>query len=134
MADIEDQAFRVIHSRSGGVLQSELWKILDIDSRKCSRVVKKLLDRIGKLIGEGLSDITIILASHACEIGTAEYNLALSKRRGQNVKEYLESHHGIKPARIIVKPFGEVKPVAPNDTEVNRAKNRRVEIIGVRRG
>ncbi|KQC03484.1 MAG: AsnC family transcriptional regulator [Methanoculleus sp. SDB] len=44
MADIEDQAFRVIHSRSGGVLQSELWKILDIDSRKCSRVVKKLLD------------------------------------------------------------------------------------------
>jgi DNA-binding MarR family transcriptional regulator len=44
MADIEDQAFRVIQSRSKGVLQSELWKILEIDSRKCSRVVKKLLD------------------------------------------------------------------------------------------
>lgn len=44
MADIEDQAFRVIQSRSKGVLQSELWKLLEIDSRKCSRVVKKLLD------------------------------------------------------------------------------------------
>lgn len=44
MPDIADEAFRVIQSRSEGVLQSELWKLLDIDSRKCSRVVKKLLD------------------------------------------------------------------------------------------
>ncbi len=39
-----EEAFKVIQSRSDGVLQSELWKILDVDSRKCSRIVKKLLD------------------------------------------------------------------------------------------
>jgi DNA-binding Lrp family transcriptional regulator len=44
MADLEVEALKIIQSRPEGVLQSELWKLLDIDSRKCSRVVKKLLD------------------------------------------------------------------------------------------
>lgn len=44
MTDIADAAIEAIRAHPEGVLQSELWKILDIDSRKCSRVVKKLLD------------------------------------------------------------------------------------------
>ncbi len=40
----EEDAFRLIASQSEGVLQSELWKMLEVDSRKCSRIVKKLLD------------------------------------------------------------------------------------------
>ncbi|MDD1672482.1 MAG: MarR family transcriptional regulator [Methanomicrobiales archaeon] len=48
MASIEEEALRLIQSTPGGILQSELWKNLNIDSRKCSRIVKKLLD--GELI------------------------------------------------------------------------------------
>jgi Lrp/AsnC family leucine-responsive transcriptional regulator len=44
MSNPVDDAFKVIHSHPEGVLQSELWKILDVDSRKCSRIVKRLLD------------------------------------------------------------------------------------------
>jgi DNA-binding MarR family transcriptional regulator len=44
MADLEERALRAIRAEREGVLQSELWKILSIDSRKCSRIVKKLLD------------------------------------------------------------------------------------------
>ncbi|TAJ44682.1 winged helix DNA-binding protein [Methanofollis fontis] len=44
MPSIEDEALRIIQSRPEGVLQSELWKLLNIDSRKCSRLVKKLDD------------------------------------------------------------------------------------------
>jgi DNA-binding Lrp family transcriptional regulator len=44
MADLEERALKAIQAEREGVLQSELWKILSIDSRKCSRVVKKLLD------------------------------------------------------------------------------------------
>lgn len=44
MPSIEDEALSIIQSRPDGVLQSELWKLLNIDSRKCSRVVKKLSD------------------------------------------------------------------------------------------
>ncbi|MCP1662822.1 MAG: Lrp/AsnC family transcriptional regulator [Methanocalculus sp. MSAO_Arc1] len=42
--DLFDEALRMIQSKSEGVLQSELWKLLDVDSRKCSRIVKKLVD------------------------------------------------------------------------------------------
>jgi len=42
--EIEDQALKLIVDSPEGVLQSELWKLLKIDSRKCSRIVKKLLD------------------------------------------------------------------------------------------
>jgi len=44
MADLTEQALRIIQSSRDGVLQSELWKHLGVDSRKCSRIVKKLLD------------------------------------------------------------------------------------------
>ncbi|MBP2132808.1 DNA-binding MarR family transcriptional regulator [Methanomicrobium sp. W14] len=44
MSEIEEEAFRLIQSKPEGVLQSELWKLLNIDSRKCSRIVKKLID------------------------------------------------------------------------------------------
>ncbi len=44
MTDQEEEALNLIQSRRQGVLQSELWKLLDIDSRKCSRIVKRLLD------------------------------------------------------------------------------------------
>jgi DNA-binding Lrp family transcriptional regulator len=44
MPSVEDEALKIIQSRQEGVLQSELWKLLNIDSRKCSRVVKKLSD------------------------------------------------------------------------------------------
>jgi hypothetical protein len=44
MTDLEQQAITVISESEKGILQSELWKILGVDSRKCSRIVKKLLD------------------------------------------------------------------------------------------
>jgi predicted transcriptional regulator len=39
----EQEALEYIRSHEGGVLQSDLWKVLEIDSRKCSRIVAKLL-------------------------------------------------------------------------------------------
>jgi len=42
MADPEEEGLKLIQSRPEGVLQSELWKELGVDSRKCSRIVKKL--------------------------------------------------------------------------------------------
>ncbi len=44
MSETEEDAFQIIAASSDGVLQSELWKKLGVDSRKCSRIVKKLLD------------------------------------------------------------------------------------------
>jgi DNA-binding Lrp family transcriptional regulator len=51
MADPEEEGLKLIQSKPEGILQSELWKELGVDSRKCSRIVKKLeesglIDRI----------------------------------------------------------------------------------------
>ncbi|MFA5294547.1 MAG: Lrp/AsnC family transcriptional regulator [Methanoregulaceae archaeon] len=44
MLKTDEDALKLIQLKAEGVLQSDLWKLLDVDSRKCSRIVKKLLD------------------------------------------------------------------------------------------
>ena len=63
MTDHLEQALRIIQSSPDGVLQSELWKLLGVDSRKCSRIVKKLLnsgqvDRV-EFKGDGIKTYTL---------------------------------------------------------------------------
>ncbi|WP_366921366.1 MULTISPECIES: OmpA family protein, partial [unclassified Sulfuricurvum] len=52
----------------------------------------------------------------------------LSEARGKIVAEYLVSQ-GIDASRITVKGLGALNPVAPNDTEEGRSKNRRIEFV-----
>lgn len=64
---------------------------------------------------------------HTDSTGSAEYNIDLSLRRAQSVAQYLTSQ-GVDGRRLLVKGFGEERPIASNDTEAGRAQNRRVEI------
>jgi OOP family OmpA-OmpF porin len=59
-------------------------------------------------------------------IGTEEYNQGLSERRANAVKDYLVER-GVNPEKISAKGYGELNPVASNDTKEGRALNRRVE-------
>ena len=43
--DLEEEAYNMIKRHKEGVFQNVIWKELDIDSRKCSRIIKKLLDK-----------------------------------------------------------------------------------------
>lgn len=43
--DLEEEAYNIIRRHKDGVFQNIIWKELDIDSRKCSRIIKKLLDK-----------------------------------------------------------------------------------------
>jgi OOP family OmpA-OmpF porin len=61
--------------------------------------------------------------------GDHAYNQKLSERRAESVKNWLVTKEGIDASRLITKGWGEAKPVAPNDTDANRQKNRRVEAI-----
>ena len=71
-------------------------------------------------------DLKVEIQGHTDNIGAAEYNMALSKRRAQAVRDYLAAA-GIDSNRMTIVGFGSTMPVAPNDTEENRARNRRVE-------
>jgi len=74
-------------------------------------------------------DTFAVLAGFTDSVGNPEYNLKLSRMRSQNVKNYiLEQQSQIDIDRIILFWFGSINPVAPNDTDEGRSKNRRVEI------
>jgi outer membrane protein OmpA-like peptidoglycan-associated protein len=66
------------------------------------------------------------IAGHADSRYTSEYNLALSQRRAEAVKKYLVSK-GLDADRFEVVWFGEMKPIASNDTAAGQQKNRRTE-------
>jgi chemotaxis protein MotB len=55
-------------------------------------------------------------------------NIDLSSRRADNVVAYL-SMQGVSPNILSAKGFGDIHPVASNDTPADRAKNRRIEIV-----
>jgi OOP family OmpA-OmpF porin len=73
----------------------------------------------------------LILSGHTDNVGSEDFNLKLSTKRAEAVKNYL-INKGIAAERITAKGFGESMPIAPNDTEQNRAINRRVEFFIVK--
>ena len=70
----------------------------------------------------------IDVLGHTDSTGTPEYNQALSERRAQSVAAYL-SARGVSPARMATRGYGESALLySPDDTEAERAANRRVEL------
>ncbi|MGB5216877.1 MAG: OmpA family protein [Smithella sp.] len=69
----------------------------------------------------------IRVEGHTDSVGTAEYNMNLSQRRANAVKTLLVLR-GVAEHRIEIAGYGKTMPVATNDTEAGRQKNRRVEI------
>jgi OOP family OmpA-OmpF porin len=70
-------------------------------------------------------DIRIEVAGHTDSVGNDAYNLALSERRANTVRDYLIKK-GVPADRLTAKGYGETEPVADNSTEEGRALNRRV--------
>lgn len=70
----------------------------------------------------------VLLHGHTDERGTNEYNLALSERRGNSVRQYLKSQ-GVRANQMEVISYGETKPAVEESTEDAWAQNRRVELV-----
>ncbi|MBK0380710.1 OmpA family protein [Mucilaginibacter segetis] len=71
--------------------------------------------------------VKFVLNGNSSAEGTTEHNMALSVERANSVKTYLVNS-GVNADNLMVKGYGESKPVAPNTTEEGRVLNRRVEI------
>ena len=87
---------------------------------------KAELDKLAEFMKQNPA-VEILLSGHTSSEGSASLNRELSLKRVGSCKKYL-LEKGIDEGRITIKGFGPDQPLAPNDTEANRAKNRRVEM------
>jgi outer membrane protein OmpA-like peptidoglycan-associated protein len=69
----------------------------------------------------------LLIEGHADSKGSDAYNLTLSQKRTDAVKTYLMGK-GIMESRLTAIGYGETRPIADNNTDAGRAKNRRVEL------
>lgn len=82
--------------------------------------------RVVKLMKENPT-LKVEIAAHTDDVGSAEYNTILSNKRSQSVVDYLIDNQ-VQPSKFVARGYGETLPLVMNDSEENRAKNRRVEL------
>lgn len=87
---------------------------------------KIILDSISLLMA-GQKNLTATITGHTDDVGKRGLNIILSEYRARVVVGYLQQK-GISPDRIAIRWKGPDAPVAPNDTDDNKIRNRRVEI------
>ena len=86
------------------------------------------LQEIATLLKRDAS-MKLYIVGHTDNVGAFEYNVGLSERRAAAVVRELTLKHGIAATRLKPAGVGMLSPVAPNDAEAGRARNRRVELV-----
>ena len=99
----------------------------EFDKYSLTPAARERLDLIASLIQLDNSVQQIVLDGHTDGKGRKWYNYELSRHRAESVKKYLESK-GVATDMIKMRYFGKTRPIKPNTTEANRAKNRRVYV------
>jgi OOP family OmpA-OmpF porin len=85
-----------------------------------------ILDEAASILS-GKPGVRVRVEGHTDSTGPESYNQGLSERRAASVLKYLVGH-GIEAGRLTSIGFGELRPIASNDTREGRALNRRVEL------
>lgn len=96
------------------------------NSAQLSDVSYTELNRVVKLLNENPT-LRVEVSAHTDDVGSDVYNLVLSKKRAQSVADYLLQNK-IAPDRYTNQGYGEKLPKVPNNSDENKAINRRVEL------
>ncbi|MEN9896340.1 MAG: hypothetical protein RIR97_2192 [Pseudomonadota bacterium] len=102
--------------------------LFDTDKDSLKPESEPTLVEIGKLMKDN-PDLALIVTGHTDNQGEFDYNVGLSERRARAVVQALTARHGVKGKRLTPFGAGMSAPVALNDDEKGRAKNRRVELV-----
>ncbi|MFQ5759878.1 MAG: OmpA family protein [Acidiferrobacterales bacterium] len=88
----------------------------------------QLLTKVQKAI-RVFPESALTIEGHTDSYGSDQANLALSEKRAEAVKQYLLANMGLPPSKVGAVGFGETKPVANNETDAGRTKNRRIDVV-----
>jgi outer membrane protein OmpA-like peptidoglycan-associated protein len=111
-AAIKDYSFEDVH--------------FDFDRYTLRPEATRILDEAIKALQDN-PELKLEVEGHTCNIGTAEYNLALGERRAYSVRDYLGSR-GVGADRIRTVTYGEERPKHDNSREETRRLNRRAAL------
>ena len=115
-----------------GIKQNGHIAIYDIHFDSGKSTIKSESSKALKIIAKYLNshkNKKYIIVGHTDNKGSFEFNLKLSKKRAEAVKNELVSKYSVKASQLITYGVGQTAPIATNSTKEGKAKNRRVEIV-----
>jgi outer membrane protein OmpA-like peptidoglycan-associated protein len=104
----------------------------DFDKAEIRGEASEDLKKVIGVLNEAEFFSEVLISGHTCDLGSDAYNLDLSRRRAESVRNYLQQT-GLKDVAIRTEGLGETQPRLPNTSEANRSRNRRVDITFVTR-
>jgi chemotaxis protein MotB len=133
MADANDAGHRilVLRDQRGIVIRIMDRAFFDEGKAELKETAKNALRKIVPILEKSNKHVRIEGHTDNVPINTLEFrsNWELSTRRATEVVRYLIEKHRFPPDRVSASGYAEYRPVAANDSEQNRALNRRIEII-----
>jgi len=119
--------FASVRQDARGTIVSLADILFDFNKATLRRDVEFNLVKIATILNQ-FGEMNVVVEGHTDAIGTDEYNLALSQKRAQAVSDFLASQ-GVAAKRLSWEGYGKTRPVADNDTDAGRQKNRRVDLV-----
>ena len=102
--------------------------LFGFDKAQLTRRAEETVAEIAKVLRNHAGRRAISIEGHTDSIGGSSYNRDLSYRRARAVFKELRAN-GIDDSRMQVEGYGEGAPIATNNSEMGRARNRRVEVV-----
>lgn len=130
-ATLKETGMEVRHDAVGVRVTLAASSVFPAGEHKMKRSSLELLNRLGELLQK--TDKKVIIEGHTddlpVKIESGMTNWELASLRATSVVRYLIKSQGLDPKRMAAISYADQKPLFPNDSEENRAKNRRIEIL-----
>ncbi len=130
------EMYQVAHAMQGGAPEAQDLKDnnpmrvivnFGFDSDKIEKRDQAALTEVAKAMNDPMNKkAKYEIGGYTDDKGKLDYNVKLSERRANSVKSFLVKAK-VDAKRLTVKGYGPANPIVPNDSEANRARNRRVE-------
>jgi outer membrane protein OmpA-like peptidoglycan-associated protein len=125
--DVEEPTSESLKSQLDKNGRAVLYVNFDFNKATIRPDAAPILAQVVKLMRDN-PDLNLAINGHTDNVGLHDYNVRLSQMRAAAVVSFLVAAH-IAGGRLTAGGFGPDQPIADNDTEKGRAKNRRVELV-----
>jgi chemotaxis protein MotB len=127
----QESVTKIHHDLIGARISLAASTFFPMGSSKLKLSSLKTLDKVASILKQ--TDRKVIIEGHTDDIpvagGKYDSNWELASLRATSVVRYLIKFHDLDPARLAAISYADQRPLVPNDSDVNRSKNRRIEIL-----